>query len=226
MYFKKIENNKRLDNLCLSSDDYEFNPNEPLWPSNIRALVVGPSACGKTNLVVSLLVALNGIKFTKLYLVSQTASQEKYEILKNVLQGSGAELVVLTNVDDIILQELEKHTTVIWDDLHITDYPKISQFFYRGRHSGINSLFLTQTYSVQPPAIIKQNANVLFLFKMPGHTLKLIHRDWVGCDMNLNEFMKFCNKCFSKTHDFMTIVKDFPLSEGRYRKNFDNVWVI
>ena len=57
-----------------------------LLPNNVRALVVGSSGCGKTNLVLSLLLDKNGLKFKNVYLFSKSMNQPKYDYLEKVLK--------------------------------------------------------------------------------------------------------------------------------------------
>jgi len=48
-------------------------------PNTIRALIVGPSNCGKTNIMLSLIENPNGLKFENVYIVSKSLYQPKYE---------------------------------------------------------------------------------------------------------------------------------------------------
>ena len=39
----------------------------PLLPDSIRAVFCGPSACGMTNVLLSLIIQSNGLKFENIY---------------------------------------------------------------------------------------------------------------------------------------------------------------
>ena len=43
-----------------------------LLPNNIRAVLCGPSACGKTNALLALLTHPNGLKFENIYVYSKS----------------------------------------------------------------------------------------------------------------------------------------------------------
>ena len=58
-----------------------------LLPDSVRALVVGPYGCGKTNVVVTLLLAENGLRFDCIYLYTTTAWQPMYHFLVKVTEG-------------------------------------------------------------------------------------------------------------------------------------------
>jgi len=53
-----------------------------LLPNTIRALIVGPSNCGKTNIVLSLIKSPNGLKLENVYIFSKSLNQHKYEYLE------------------------------------------------------------------------------------------------------------------------------------------------
>ena len=57
----------------------------PLLPNSIRAVFCGPSACGKTNALISLIIHPNGLKFENVYVYSKSLNQPKYEFLKELL---------------------------------------------------------------------------------------------------------------------------------------------
>lgn len=56
----------------------------PLLPDSIRAIFCGPSACGKTNALISLIIHPNGLKFANIYIYSKSLNQPKYEFLKEL----------------------------------------------------------------------------------------------------------------------------------------------
>ena len=58
-----------------------------LLPESIRCIVCGPSNCGKTNVMVCLLLDPNGLRFRNVYLYSKTPFQPKYEDLRRIFEG-------------------------------------------------------------------------------------------------------------------------------------------
>ena len=59
----------------------------PLFPNSIRSIICGPSNCGKSNLMMSLLYAPNGLKFENVYVYSKSLHQPKYLMLEHVMEG-------------------------------------------------------------------------------------------------------------------------------------------
>ena len=56
----------------------------PLLPNNVRALVCGPSSCGKTSVLINLLLHPDALNYENVYLYSKTLFQDKYQKLKNI----------------------------------------------------------------------------------------------------------------------------------------------
>jgi len=57
-----------------------------LLPITIRALIVGPSKCGKTNVMLSLIESPNGLIFENIYVFSKSLYQLKYEYLEKLIK--------------------------------------------------------------------------------------------------------------------------------------------
>ena len=75
----------------------------PLLPDSIRAVFCGPSSCGKTNVLLSLIIHPNGLKFENSYLYSKSLNQPKYIFLKDLL----------TSIDEIKYFAFDDHVQVI-----------------------------------------------------------------------------------------------------------------
>ncbi|EZA52010.1 hypothetical protein X777_09300 [Ooceraea biroi] len=94
-----------------------------------------------------------------------------------------------------------------------------------GRHSNVDCFYLCQTYVGIPKHLIRDNANLLILFKQDGTNLKHVYNDHVNTDMTYDDFCALCRNCWQRKYDFVVIDKDSPLANGRYRNGF-NVFAI
>ena len=56
--------------------------NSPLLPDNIRGLIIGKSNCGKTTLLLNLLLQSNWLDYNHLYVFGNTLHQLEYQILQ------------------------------------------------------------------------------------------------------------------------------------------------
>ena len=56
--------------------------NSPLLPANVRGLIIGKSNCGKTTLLLNLLLQPDWLDYNHLYVFGKTLHQQEYRILK------------------------------------------------------------------------------------------------------------------------------------------------
>ena len=56
--------------------------NNPMLPNNIRGLIIGKSNCGKTTLLLNLLLQPYWLDYTHSYVFGTSLHQQQYQILK------------------------------------------------------------------------------------------------------------------------------------------------
>lgn len=195
-----------------------------LLPDHIRALVVGPSNCGKTNAVFTLLFAENGLKYENVYVFSKSLYQPKYKFLEKLLTSVPEIGYFPYSENDEVLKPNEaiQNSIMIFDDVSTQNQNRIRDYFSMGRHSDIDSFYCTQTYSSIPKQLVRDNANLLLIFRQDERNLKHIYCEHVTTDMSFNKFKELCRNAWIKRHDFLVINKDCDLLKGRYRVGFDN----
>lgn len=195
-----------------------------LLPDSIRGIFVGPSGSGKTNVMFNLITNRNGLKFENIYLYSKTSDQEKYMLLKNIIEKiKGVNFYVFTNVDQVLKPSLvRKNSIFIFDDVICDNQTPIRDYFSMGRHSGANSIFyLAQTYSKIPKQLVRDNTNFLVVFKQDDKNLRHIFNDHCSTDIDFSEFRKMCHLCWNlKDYGFLVIDKTCEMDQGRYRCGF------
>lgn len=197
-----------------------------LLPDSIRCIIAGPSNCGKTNLLVSLIESEHGLKFENIYIYSKTLEQDKYEYLKNVLRPiKGVGFFTFSSSDQVIApSEARKNSIIIFDDV-ICDknQENIKNYYCLGRHRSIDCFYLTQTYTRVSKHLIRDNCNFLILFRQDDMNLKHVYNDMgVACDMKFDEFRQFCLECWREKYEFVVVDLDSDVDNGRYRKGFSN----
>lgn len=194
-----------------------------LLPNTIRALIVGPSNCGKTNVMLSLIESPNGLKFHNIYIYSKYLYQPKYEYLKKLISFvNGMGLYTFSSNDDVMKpEEIKPNSVMIFDDVACDKQNNIKIYFSMGRHKHVDSFYLCQTYTRIPKHLVRDNANMIIMFKQDDLNLKHIYNDHVGSDMNIDDFKEMCRECWKEKYGFLTISKDDEIDSGRYRKGFD-----
>lgn len=197
-----------------------------LFPNNIRGVIVGPSNSGKTNAVFNMLFHPNGLRFSNLYVFSKSLYQPKYKFLESVVQEMDGVKYYPCDDNETILkpEEAEPNSVMIFDDVICEKQNNITSYFTRGRHSDIDVLYLSQTYSKIPKQLVRDNANFLLVFRQDDRNLRHIYHDHVTPDIDFAKFKSLCDKAWSSNEKgFVTIDKEGDKNGGRYRFNFDKI---
>lgn len=203
-----------------------------LLPDTIRCIICGPSNCGKTNVMLSLITEPNGLKFENIYLYSKTPFQPKYVLLEKILKKitNIGYFCFNTNQNIVSPQAAKPNSLFIFDDVVCDKGNVMREYFSMGRHSLIDSFYLCQTYARIPKHLIRDNANLLVLFKQDEVNLRHVYNDHVNTDMDYQRFKELCSYCWGSTttavadansYGFLVIDKEKNLNTGRYRKGFD-----
>lgn len=223
MRLVKQHKNILVNNIDLSSNLKSKIKHSSLLPNSIRALIVGPSNCGKTNIMISLLESPNGLKFENIYLYSKSLYQPKYEYLRKLVTPiKGMGFYTFENNESVIPpNEAKSNSVMIFDDVACEKQNHIRAYFCMGRHKDVDSFYLCQTYTRIPKHLIRDNANVIIMFKQDETNMRHVYSDHVVSDMNFEQFHEICRECWKEKYGFLMISKDDELNNGRYRKLFD-----
>lgn len=218
-------------NLDCLDDKYEFEKKRKhgdLFPNSCRFIFAGPSGCGKSNALMSLIFDLNGLNFENVYIYSKSLYQPKYQILEQILhEVPGVNYFPFKeNAEIAEPNDVETNSIFIFDDVIGENQDKIKSYYAMGRHKSIDVAFLCQTYVAIKKHIIRDNTNILVIFKQDDVNLKHIFDEHVSPDMTYDEFKKVCGLCWNNNFGFLVIVKDFDLNNGRYRMGFDKYIVL
>lgn len=218
---------KQLQTLEISNIKLE-NPtriikHSSLLPNTIRCIICGPSNCGKTNAMLTLLLHENGLKFKHIYLYSKTNFQPKYRFLCKVMNRiPESQLFMFEDGKDVVHpNDALFNSVIIFDDVACENHANIRNYFSMGRHRQIDCFYLSQTYSKIPKQLLRDNVNLLLIFKQDDVNLKHIYNEHVNTDIHWDTFKKLCSVIWHDPFNFLLINKDCPLNEGRYRKGFD-----
>lgn len=194
-----------------------------MLPNTIRGIICGPSNCGKTNVMISLLESPNGVRFENVYVYSKSLNQPKYRYLERLL-GSIDEIGYFTFSDNNTIvphSEALPNSVFVFDDIACDKQNAIREYFAMGRHSKVDCFYLCQTYAKIPKHLVRDNANLLVIFKQDGTNLKHVYNDHVNTDMTYEDFGTLCHACWQHKYGFLVIDKDSAINDGRYRRGFN-----
>ena len=199
-----------------------------LLPSNIRAIFCGPSNCGKTNSLLSLITHPNGVRFENVYVYSKSLSQPKYTFLSKVLDPlDGMQYFPFNEHEEVIsVDKALPNSIMIFDDIATEKQNNVRDFFCMGRHKNVDCFYLCQSYAQIPKHLVRDNTNLLVIFRQDDTNLKHIYEDHVNTDMLYQQFKDLCAACWNDgKHGFLMIDKDGEIGRGRYRKGFDDLTI-
>ena len=224
MEFSKQAASLPVDNFDME-EEKKTNRHGDLLPDSIRAAIVGPSNCGKTNCLMALITHPNGLRFENVYIYSKSLNQPKYQYLQQLLEPiEGIQYFPFDNHESVVSPEnVLPNSIMIFDDIACEKQDNIKAFFSMGRHKSCDSFYLCQSYAHMSKHMLRDNINFLIVFRQDELNMKHIYTDHVNTDMSFSKFKELCSLCWSGgKHCFLVIDKDSPLNKGRYRKNFDS----
>lgn len=212
-----------FDSIVSKGEKDKPNRHGNLLPNTIRAVFCGPSNCGKTNALLSLIIHPNGLRFENIYVYSKSLNQPKYKFLEALLTPlSGLNYYSFSDNDEVIpVNDAKVNSLFIFDDVACEKQNNIRAYFCMGRHMCVDSFYLCQSYARIPKHLVRDNINFLVLFQQDEMNLKHIYNDHINVDMSYDKFRKMCIDCWKDKYSFIVIDKDSDVERGRYRKNFD-----
>lgn len=221
---KVIEQNVKLpiEKCDIEKHDERLN-HGILFPDTIRGLIVGRSGCGKTNLIIQLLMHENGLRFENIYLISKSLFQDKYKSLNNTFKMiPEIGFNCYDNCEKLPdPEECEPNSVVIFDDVSATCEPneKLRTYFSMSRHKNISCFLLCQSYARIYKNLIRDNANFIIVFPQDTLNMQHIYNDHLNCDLTFKKFQSLCTYCWKQPFGFLVIDKESDLSKGRLRSS-------
>lgn len=222
MKFVKQPQSLNVNTVCIEPRNTGSRHGD-LLPNSVRCIICGPSNSGKTNLLIGLLIHENGLRFQNVYVYSKTLHQPKYIFLEQVLQRvPGVSFQKYHGNEEVLsVQEAKPNSVIIFDDVACENQNNMRDYFAMGRHKCIDCFYLNQTYTKIPKQLVRDNANLIILFKQDEINLTHIYEEHVNTDMSWSEFREMCSKIWSEPFNYIVINKDCSKNKGCYRNKFD-----
>ena len=176
-----------------------------------RTLIVGPSFCGKTHLLLNKLRLIR-LEDPEKQIRIITRSPEQYENID--IGGASQGIEVEENVGDL---EEYRGCCVVFDDMLDSNQKLIDPFFTRGRHKSCDVYYLCQSYFDAPKKTVRNNSNIIILFQQTLKDVEHIHRDISGFDMSYEEFKSLCREAWNEKFNYLLINRLEDKNGSRYR---------
>ena len=115
--------------------------------ADLYGIICGPSNCGKTNVLISLLERPHGIRFENVYVYSKLLQQSKYRYLDKLLALiEEIDYFTFSNNSDVIsLNKALPNSIFTFDDVAYDKKNAIREYFAMGRHMDVDCFYLCQT---------------------------------------------------------------------------------
>ena len=174
-----------------------------------RTLIVGPSCCGKTHLLL-----------IKLQLIRLDNPEQKICIItRSPEQYNKIEIEVISVEEDLSHKSIQDYQNccVVFDDMLDTSQNLIDPFFTRGRHNDLEVYYLAQSYFDLPKRTIRNNSNIIILFQQTLKDVEHIYRDIAGFDMSYEEFKELCREAWRERYNYLLINRLEDKNGSRYK---------
>ena len=200
---RKNNNNTLTQNQQPKSDIKNTNINKKktkvVDSVNNRTLIIGFSNCGETYLMNHILHQ----KQEPIFIITKSLNQ-----YPNIKAQSSDEIQQLN--------EYENSVVVFDDMLQSKQESHIDLFFARGRHNNIDIYYISQSYFHLPKNTIRNNSNIIILFKQTLRDIILLFHDMAGLEMNLEEWKQLCRRSWENDYDSLQIDRFATIGNGRY----------
>ena len=113
-------------------------------------------------------------------------------------------MIIEDNFEDKSISDFED-CIIVFDDMFDSNQKLIDPFFTRGRHRNCDVYYLSQSYFDLPKRSIRNNSNVLILFKQTLKDVEHLYRDIAGFDMSYDEFKKLCKESWTDEYNYLKI---------------------
>uniref|UniRef100_A0ABD2X5H4 DUF8207 domain-containing protein n=1 Tax=Trichogramma kaykai TaxID=54128 RepID=A0ABD2X5H4_9HYME len=138
-------------------------------------------------------------------------NQPKYKFLKDLLEPiDGVRYLPFSEHETVLSpDEALPNSLMIFDDVGCEKQDNVRAYFCMGRHKNVDSFYLCQSYAHVPKHLVRDNVNLLVIFRQDDVNLRHIYDDHVNTDMSYLVFKELCANCWnSDQHSFLVIDKD------------------
>ena len=200
---KKYHNeNRRKNNNTLPPNIENVNNNNNDIVStyeNHRHVVIGPSNVGKTYYMLKVLEKIDNQR--PIHIITRSPNQ--YPNYKTTSE----------------IKPINKYkgSIVTFDDmLGAKNSSQIDEFFARGRHEDLDVYYISQSYFGLPRQSIRNNSDILILFKQTLRDVQSMYYDIGAYDMKYDEFKEMCHKAWDEKYNYLCIDMAKNKTEGKY----------
>ena len=155
---------------------------------NHRHVVIGPSNVGKTYYMLKVLEKIGNKR--PIHIITRSPNQYPNYKTNNEIKPINK----------------YKGSVVIFDDmLGAKNSSQIDEFFTRGRHEDLDVYYISQSYFALPRQSIRNNSDILILFKQTLRDVQSMYYDIGAYDMKYDEFKEMCHEAWDEKYNYLCI---------------------
>ena len=193
----KPNNNNNNNNTIIKNEINNINKSTL---ENHRHVIIGTSNVGKTYYMLKVLEKIGGQR--PIHIITRSPNQYPNHKTSNEIKPINK----------------YKGSIVIFDDmLGAKNSSQIDELFTRGRHEDLNVYYISQSYFGLPRQSIRNNSDILILFKQTLRDVQSRYYDIGAYDMKYDEFKEMCHKAWDEKYNYLYIDMTKNKNEGKYR---------
>lgn len=225
-----------------------------LLPDPLFAVLLGPTGCGKTNLLTNMV--LRWTDWERLIVCCPTDDQAVYDpirefndlVVRRRLEeatetADEAELEAIACEDPVsFIHDVDQipspdeldgtPTLLVADDVMLENQENVSRIFCRGRHKQCHAIYLSQSFATTNgrkggvPPVVRRQLTLLCLFHgLDNKSLRAVFDEYCAGDMDWPEFQEFFRKAAGQQFDFAVLDLREKSFAGKYRRRFKDIYV-
>ena len=197
---KKRKTDDSVNKIEKSKIDNVNNKINDLTLENHRHVIIGPTNVGKTYYMLKILEKMDNKR--PIHIITRSPNQ--YPNYK-------------TSTDIKPINKYKDSIAIFDDMLGARNSSQIDKSFTRGRHEDLDVYYISQSYFALPRQSIRNNSDILILFKQTLRDVQSMYYDIGAYDMNYDEFKLMCHKAWDEKYIYLCIDVARNKNEGKYR---------
>ena len=187
------------NNTSYQQPNIENVNNDASTYENHRHVVIGPSNVGKTYYMLKVLEKIDIQR--PIHIITRSPNQYPNYKTNNEIKPINK----------------YKGSVVIFDYmLGAKNSSQIDEFFTRGRHEDLDVYYISQSYFALPRQSIRNNSDILILFKQTLRDVQSMYYDIRAYDMKYDEFKEMCHEAWDEKYNYLCIDMTKKKNEGKY----------
>ena len=204
------ENGRKNNNNTITENEIDTTPQQPkidkIINNNVSTfenranVIIGPRNVGKTYYMIKVLEKIGNKR--PIHIITRSPNQYPNHKTSNEIKP---------------INKYKGSVDIFDDMLGAKNSSQIDQFFTRGRHEDLDVYYISQSYFALPRQSIRNNSDILILFKQTLRDVQSMYYDIGAFDMIYDEFKEMCRVAWSEKFNYLCIDMTKNKNDGKNR---------